>query len=57
MTVNQRCPFKVLSHVDLKYTGEYEIKSFDPDNGYLPDVSKKLILIEVSNGLSTVGPI
>nr|QBK85967.1 MAG: hypothetical protein LCMAC101_05620 [Marseillevirus LCMAC101] len=51
------CAKESLSHIDLKYTGNYEIKSFDPGNGYLPDVNKKLILIEVSNGLSAVGPI
>ncbi len=50
------CIKESLSHTDLKYTGKYEIKLFDPGNGYLPDVNKKLILIEVSNGLSTVGP-
>jgi len=46
-----------LEHIELEYTGKYSINSFDPGNGHLLGVGKKLVIVEVSNGLIVVGPI
>jgi len=48
---------KVILPENLTYTGGCTVQSFDPKNGHLPDTKKKLVIIDVSNGLSTVGPI
>lgn len=47
---------KAIAPSCLSHTGAHEIIDFKPGNGHLPEIPKKLVILEVSNGLSTVGP-
>lgn len=47
---------KIVMPKNLEYVS-HTISIFDPQNGHLPDVPKKLISFTVRNGLTQVGPV
>ena len=46
---------KAITPKNVTYT-EYTIREFDPENGHLPGTKKMLVIFEVSDGLTNVGP-
>lgn len=53
---------KAIVPQDIEYENnidkaDYKILDFQPNNNFLPDVTKRLVVFHVTNGMTTVGPI